>query len=120
MSKPLIDAETWAKATSLNEELKSAIMNPNTDFMTKLLFDSRQLVKKQGNEIPYWSNSIVKTKLLLMEKPLGKDELAKKLNIPKKDADTIIAYLIPMAEIVESEEKYSINKTNAFSKIFHK
>mgnify|MGYP001346115897 CR=1 FL=1 len=106
---------------SLSPELKEAIMNPNTDFMTKLLFDAKYLEKKTGVEITHWSNIIVKTKLLLSEKKgLNVKEIASKINYSEADVQAVLDYLKGMAEILEEKGKYSLNLKNAFSSMFKK
>lgn len=96
-------------------------MNPNTDFMTKLLFDARQFVKKSGKEITYWSNAIVKIKLLLSEKnSLNVKDIASKIKYPEAEVQSIIDYLKGMAEVLEEKGNYSLNFKNAFSSMFKK
>jgi len=103
----------------LNESLKEAVMNPNTDFMTKLLFDARFFNKKLGKEITYWSNAIFALKLLLHEKKaLDEKGIEKALKIPSTDLKEMLSYLKNMSEILEEEGKYSLNYANLFSKIF--
>lgn len=105
----------------MSNELKEAIMNPNTDFMTKLLFDARWLEKKYGQDLTYWSNAIVKTKFLLSEKKsLNVKEIASKIKHPEADVQAILDYLKGMAEILEDKGKYTLNLKNAFSSMFKK
>ena len=119
MEKPLIDAKAWEKAVALNDTLKEAVMNPNTYFMTKLLFDSRFFAKKTGKEVPYWSNSIFKLKLALHEKKaLGEKPLAKAVGIGSAELKELLSYLKNMGEITEAGGKISLNYANPFSKVF--
>jgi len=117
MSKPIIDQQTWEECARLNNSLKEAILNPNTDFMTKLLFDARLLEKRTGKELTYWSNVIVKIKLLLSKnKALTAKEIASKTGL--EEADELLTYLKGMAEVLEENGKYKINYNNPFSKLF--
>ena len=96
-------------------------MNPNTDFMTKLLFDARWFEKKLGKEMTYWSNAIVKIKLLLSEKNgLNTKDIASKIKYPEADVQGVLDYLKGMAEILEEKGKDSLNLKNAFSSMFKK
>ncbi|HZX20126.1 MAG TPA: hypothetical protein VFF13_03880 [archaeon] len=118
-SKPVIENETWQKLIKKNELLREAVMNPNTDFMTKLIFDAKFLQTKNLQELTHWSNLIVKIKLLLSEKKgLSMKEITKKLKESESDVQIVLAYLKGMAEVLETKEKYSINANNAFSKMF--
>lgn len=118
-SKPVIENETWQKLIKKNELLREAVMNPNTDFMTKLIFDAKFLETKNNKEITHWSNLIVKIKLLLSEKKgLTMKEISKKLKAEESDVQIVLGYLKGMAEVLEEKGKYSINMNNAFSKMF--
>ena len=119
-SKPMLESDIWEKCVSLSDELKEAVMNPNTDFMTKLLFDARFFSKKTGKEIAYYSNLIVKIKLLLHEKKqLSEKDIAKLAKITEGEAKELLSYLKNMSEILlDGEGKYSLNYSNPFSKPF--
>lgn len=118
-SKPIVENETWNRLVAMNPLLREALMNPNTDFMTKLLFDARILSQRKGKELTHWSNLIVKTKLALHEKKgLALKQIASKLKAEETDLTDVIAYLKGMAEIKEEKGKYSLNYNNPFSKPF--
>ncbi len=115
----MLENDTWEKAVNLSEALKEAVMNPNTDFMTKLIFDAKFLQKKTGKELTHWSNAIVKLKLCLHEnKGSDLNGISKNTGLAEKDLQEIIPYLKNMSEILEENGKYSLNYTNLFSKPF--
>src|SRR3989344_4654204 len=117
MSKPLIENELWEKAFRMNEAMQEAILNPNTDFMTKLLFDARFFQKKLGKEVSYWSNAIFSIKMLLYEKKaLVAKEITKQVRLSEKEATELLSYLKNMSEIIEEKGKYKLNSENSFSK----
>jgi len=119
MSEPIVENSLWQKAVALNPELRDAVMNPNTDFMTKLLFDARFLAKKSNKELTYWSNLIFKLKWLLREKKaLSKQQIAKELKVSDLELDEILKYLSGLAEVKEEKGKFSLNYLNPFSKPF--
>ncbi|MEK6958139.1 MAG: hypothetical protein AABW99_04155 [archaeon] len=118
MEKPIISNDYWQKAFSLNPVLGEAISNPNTDFMTKLLFDARFFQKKFGKEITYWSSAIFAAKLILSEKGFSAKELAKKAKVPEKHMNEVLSYLKNMAEIEEKNGKFALNYASPFSKMF--
>ncbi|MCR4369366.1 MAG: hypothetical protein NUV67_05670 [archaeon] len=121
MPEPIIENSLWQKAVKHNNELKAAVMNPNTDFMTKLLFDARIFQKRKGKETAYWSNLIFKTKFLLSQKKaLTPKQIASLVIAPEAEIFEILAYLLGMAEVKEAKGKYSLNYSNPFSKIFEK
>lgn len=96
-------------------------MNPNTDFMTKLLFDAKWFEKKYDHDLTYWSNAIVKIKLLLSEKKsLNVKEIASKIKYHEADVQAVMEYLKGMAEVLQEKGKYSLNLKNAFSSMFKK
>ncbi|HLC93215.1 MAG TPA: hypothetical protein VJH23_05930 [archaeon] len=118
-SKPLIAQELWEKAFSMNEHMREALINPNTDFMTKLLFDARFFEKKLGKDVAYWSNAIFALKMLLHEKKaVAGAEIAKQTGMSENEAKELISYLKNMSEILEEKGKYSLNYVNLFSKMF--
>ncbi|MEM4257451.1 MAG: hypothetical protein QXD98_03765 [Candidatus Diapherotrites archaeon] len=119
MQKPLIEKEIWNKALNLNSKLKEAIINPNSDFMTKLLFDARFFCKKNGKEISYYTNLIFKIKMFLAEKKvMNVGNLSKNLNVEEKELKEIIDYLVNCGEILRIEENFSLNKESPYSKMF--
>lgn len=119
VSKPIVEPELWQKLVKKNPALREALMNPNTDFMTKLLFDARFLEKKLGKELTYWSNSLVKIKAVLSEKKaLDAKKLAKELSMKEAELGELLTYLKNLAEIKEEKGKYSLNENNPFSKLF--
>ncbi|HIH09703.1 MAG TPA: hypothetical protein HA254_03445 [Candidatus Diapherotrites archaeon] len=118
-SRPLIETALWEKAFSKSEALKDAIINPNSDFMTKLLFDARFFAKRSGKEISYYSNAIFALKMALAENgALGAKQLADKAKLGEKEALELLAYLANMSEVGEEEGKYSLNYANNYSKVF--
>lgn len=121
MSKPIIENELWQKAFALNPELKAAIINPNTDFMTKLLFDARFIQKKHGKELTYWSNLIFSIKMLLMEKSkLNITGISEGAKAEENDVAEVVKYLANMGELIEESGKYSLALSSPFSKMFRK
>ncbi len=117
--KPLIGNELWQKALSMGGEMPEAISNPNTDFMTKLLFDARFFQKKLGKDVAYWSSAIFALKMLLSEKAATEKEIRKATGINEKESAELLAYLKNMSEILqEGKGKYALNYANSFSKIF--
>lgn len=121
MQKPIIPPELFQCAMQMNDEMREAVINPNTDFMTKLLFDARLLSKKLGKDVPYWSSALFSLKMLLMDNPgLGNAEIAKQLKIPAKEVEEITRYLLPMAEITQEGGKFFLNFSNPFSRMFRK
>ncbi|GEM_PF-5424459 len=120
MSEPIIPKELFDRAIGMNEEMREAVMNPNTDFMTKLLFDARYLSKKLGGPHTHYSQAIFSIKMALLDTPRqGAKELAKHLKIPEKEVSEIIGYLLPMAEIRgDARGGLSLNAANPFSRMF--
>ena len=121
ITEPLIKQSHWDKAVSFSRVLSEAVMNPNTDYMTKLLFDSRLFVKKFGKDVPYWSNALFAVKMVLAEqgnKGLTAERLAKETKISARDLSEVLKFLVSMAELEEKKGKYSLNLSNPFSKIF--
>lgn len=120
ISKPIIETEIWQQAFGLNEEMKIAITNPNTDFMTKLLFDARFFQKKFGKEVSDWSNAIFKFKWALVESGKSGAELASVLGLPENEISEIGKYLVGMGELTEQNGVYTLNLKSPFSKMFGK
>ena len=119
MTKPLIEPALWQKAFSMNETMREAISNPNTDFMTKLLFDARFFEKKLGRDVAYWTNAIFALKMLLHEKSATEKQIMKETGLGAKESAELLAYLKNMSEILaEGKEKYVLNYQNPFSKVF--
>ena len=123
MSDPIIPRELFDRAMQMNPEMAEAVLNPNTDFMTKLLFDARFLAKKTGKPQMHWSQGIFALKMLLMERPgLHLHQIEKELSLPHKDVEEMANYLCGMAEIKKEGEgeaaKYSLNSQNSFSRMF--
>ncbi len=119
MTNPLIENTLWQKAFLMGETMREAISNPNTDFMTKVLFDARFFQKKLGKDVSYWSNAIFTLKMLLHEKGTATEQqITKGTALEPKESSELLAYLKNMSEILEQGGKYSLNYTNLFSKIF--
>lgn len=118
MSEPIISAELFDKAMAMGEEMQKAVLNPNTDFMTKLLFDARFLSKKFGKSQNHWSQAIFSLKMALHGKALSEGEVAKSLGLAKPEVTELLSYLKNMSEIAWQGGKYSLNYTNQFSKPF--
>ena len=120
MEKPMIENELWQKAFAMNPALQEAIMNPNTDFLTKLLFDARFLQKKHGKEIHYWTNAIFKVKMYLHEKKgATEQQIVKGTGLPSSECSELLNYLKNMSEILMDDNgKHALNYTNMFSKVF--
>ena len=115
----MIEQKLWEKAVSMNDSLKEAIMNPNTDFMTKLIFDAHFLSKKFGNDVAYWSNAVFSLKMFLHENgATDSKSISKKLKLKQKETTELLNYLKGMAEVSEEKGKYSLNYSNLFSKVF--
>lgn len=119
MQKPLIEWSVWEKALALNSSLKEAIINPNSDFMTKLLFDARFFRQKNGKEISYYTNLIFKIKMALFEKKeLSIKELETTFFSEKQDLVEILEYLVNCGEVLKEKETFTLNKESPYSKIF--
>jgi hypothetical protein len=121
MSKPIIENSLWQKAFALNPEMKEAIINPNTDFMTKLLFDARFFQKNFGNELTYWSNLIFSIKFLLMENgSMDINSISKISGFEERHVAEVVKYLAHMGELIEENGQYKLAMSSPFSKIFKK
>jgi hypothetical protein len=121
MSKPIIENSLWQKAFALNSEMKEAIINPNTDFMTKLLFDARFFQKNFGKELAYWSNLIFSIKFLMMENgSLDITSISKIGGFEERDVVEVVKYLVHMGELIEEKGQYKLAMSNPFSRIFKK
>ncbi len=118
MSEPIIPTDLFERAMEMGGEMREAVLNPNTDFMTKLLFDARFLSKKLGKGQNHWSQAIFSLKMALRAKALSEGEIVKKTGLSKAEAAELLSYLKNMSEISEGAGKYSLNYGNAFSKIF--
>lgn len=120
MSEPIIPKELFDRAIGMNGEMREAVMNPNTDFMTKLLFDARYLSKKLGKPQNHCSQAIFSLKMALLGRPgQGVKEIAKHLALPEKEVSEIVGYLLPMDEIKDNGKGgLSLNVANPFSRMF--
>ena len=116
----MIENEIFQKAIAMGEPMRSEAANPNSELMTKLLFDARFLCKKLGGEVPYWASAIFRLKMILSENEASKAELEQEMGIKGQHFSEIIAYLKNMSEIMEKDMVLSLNPTNPFSKIFVK
>ena len=121
MTKPLIEQELWQKAFSMGVAMRDALINPNTDFMTKLLFDANFFQKKLGKDVPHWSNAIFGIKMCLHEKKGATEkQIVKASRLKESECAELLSYLRNMSEILEAKGKYSLNYSNLFSKPFAK